>query len=405
MSGQVVLRVVWWVMVCVSAVGLVFAAISFREVQNPFLIFPIAAETVVGAVVARKRPENPMGWVFLGVGVLTGVLIMSAGLAEVALSTSGELPWWGLVSAWFASWLWYPLLYLLSTLTLLLYPSGLLSRRWRPVLWLSIVATACFTVVAALLPVIPVAFDPGGGVTHTVANPISPPFMSGTPSLEDSPAAGVLGTIFMGFLLAAVVSSILRVKRSTGVEREQMRWFGFSVALIILLILVEATASDLIPQVWLSLVEALVLSFFVVSCGIAILRYRLYDIDRIISRTTSYLVATGSLIAVYAVTVAAASELLRGRQPLAVAAATLLVAAAFRPLLRRVRRVVDRRFDREHYDAELAVGEFADRLRDEVDPDQVVADLVATAQPALQPSLIAVWIRAEEPVTTPGAAS
>jgi hypothetical protein len=393
MSRPVVLRVIWWVMVCVSAVGLVFAAISFREVQNPFLIFPIAAETVVGAVVARKRPENPMGWVFLGVGVLTGVLIMSAGLAEVALSTSGELPWWGLVSAWFGSWLWYPLLYLLSTLTLLLYPSGLLSRRWRPVLWLSTVSTACFTVVAALLPVIPVAFDPEGGVTRTVANPISPPFMSGTPSLEDSPAAGVLGTIFMGFLLAALVSSILRVKRSTGVEREQMRWFGFSIALIILLLLVETTASDLIPQVWLSLAEALVLSFFVVSCGVAILRYRLYDIDRIISRTTSYLVVTGSLIALYAVTVAAASELLRGKQPAAVAAATLLVAAAFRPLLRRVRRVVDRRFDREHFDAEQAVGGYADRLRAEVKTDVVIDDLISVVRQVVAPSRVTVWVR------------
>ena len=393
MTKNRVLRVVWWVMVCLSAVGLIFAAISFREVQNPFLIFPIAAETVVGAVIARKRPENPVGWVFLGIGVLTGVLIMSAGLTDVAMSTSDALPWWGLLSAWLASWLWYPLLYLLSTLTLLLYPSGLVSRRWLPVLWLSIVSTAGFALVAALLPAIPVAFDPEGGVTQTVANPISPPFMSGIPSLEDSPAAGVLGTIFMGFLLAAVVSSILRVKRSTGVEREQMRWFGFSVALIILLILVEATLSDLIPQVWLSLVEALVLSFFVVSCGVAILRYRLYDIDRIISRTTSYLVVTGSLIAAYAAIVGAASELLRGRQPLAVAAATLLVAAAFRPMLRRVRRVVDRRFDREHYDAERAVGQFADRLRLSSDEAVVRADLESVAQLAFRPAGVGVWLR------------
>ncbi len=140
--------------------------------------------------------------------------------------------------------------------------------------------------------------------------------------------------------------------------------------------------------------EALVLSFFVVSCGVAILRYRLYDIDRIISRTTSYLVVTGSLIAIYAVTVAAASELVSGKQPLAVAAATLLVAAAFRPLLRRVRRVVDRRFDREHYDAELAVGEFADRLRVSSEEAVVQADLESVVQLVFQPSGVGVWLRA-----------
>lgn len=393
MTKDRVVRVIWWVMVCVSAVGLVFAALSFREVENPFLIFPIAAETAVGAVVARKRPGNPMGWVFLGVGVLTGVLIMSAGLTEVALSTSGELPWWGLISAWFASWLWYPLLYLLSTLTLLLYPSGLLSRRWRPVLWLSIIATACFTVVAALLPVIPVAFDPEGGVTRTVANPISPPFMSGTPSLEDSPAAGVLGTIFMGFLLAAVVSSILRVKRSTGVEREQMRWFGFAIALIILLILIEATLSDLIPQVWLSLGEALVLSFFVVSCGIAILRYQLYDIDRIISRSTSYVLVTGLVVVVYLGVVAAASAVMPVSDTLPVAFATLMAAAVFRPALRWTQTRVDRRFDRSRFDAEQTVQSFANGLRAEVDPDWVSRDLLAVLDRTMQPSVSGVWLR------------
>ena len=380
MTKNRVLRVVWWAMVCLSVVGIMFAAVSFQKVQNPFLILPIAAETVVGAVVARKRPENPMGWVFLGVGALTAPLIVSAGLTDVAASQSGGLPWWGLLSAWVASWTWYPLLYLLTTLTLLLYPSGLLSRRWLPLLWLSLVSVAGFVVGAAMLPAIPIAFDSDGSITRSVANPISPDFMSGTATMEESPAGAVFGTLFLGCLLVAIASSILRVKRSAGIEREQMRWFAFSLAFVILLLLVETTLSDLFPQVWLSFGEALVLSFFVVSCGIAILRYHLYDIDRIISRTTSYLVVTGSLIAIYAVTVAAASELLRGRQPLAVAAATLLVAAAFRPLLRRVRRVVDRRFDREHYDAELAIGGFADRLRASSDEADVRADLGWSAE-------------------------
>jgi hypothetical protein len=249
------------------------------------------------------------------------------------------------------------------------------------------------TLVSALVPTLGIEFSEDGVATRSVSNPFSPPFMANVPSIEDSAFAGLVGLLFLGGLFASVLSSALRVKRSQGIEREQMRWFGFAVALIVLLVVFEATVGRFVPQGLISIAEALVLSFFVVSCGIAILRYRLYDIDRIISRTTSYLLVTGSLIVAYALIVAAASELLRGRQPLAVATATLLVAAAFRPLLRRVRRVVDRRFDREHYDAERAVGQFADRLRLSSDEAVVRADLESVAQLAFQPAALGVWLR------------
>jgi hypothetical protein len=394
MNAHVGLRVVWWVMVVTAAIGIVSAAFTFGEMQNPLLLFPVAAETVVGASVARQRPSNPMGWVFLGIGTLAGTLSLAVVTTSLATRVPGEVPWWGFLAAWVSAWAWYPLLFLLTTVTLLLFPSGLLSPRWRPVLWLSTLSAVGITLVAALVPTVGVEFSSGGEVIRSVPNPFSPPFMANVSSVEDSALAGFFGLLFLVGLLVSVVSSALRVKRSRGIEREQMRWFGFAVALIVLLVVFEATLGRFVSPSLTSIAEVLVLSFFVVSCGVAILRYRLYDIDRIISRTTSYLVVTGSLIAVYAVTVAAASELVSGRQPLAVAAATLLVAAVFRPLLRRVRRVVDRRFDREHYDAELAIGEFADRLRVSSDEGVVQADLESVVQLVFQPAGVGVWLRA-----------
>ena len=394
MKRDSALLVVWWVMVVTAAAGVISAAFTFGEMENPLLLLPVAAESVVGASVARQRPGNPMGWVFLGIGTLAGMLSLAVGITELAVRTPGHLPWWGFVAAWVSSWVWYPLLFLLTTVTLLLFPSGLLTSRWRPVLWLSTLSAVGITLVAALVPTVGVEFSSAGEATRSVSNPLSPPFMAQVPSIEDSAAADVFGLLFVAGLAASVLSSALRVRRSRGAEREQMRWFGFAVALIVLLVVFEATLGRFVSPVLTSIAEAFVLSFFVVSCGVAILRYRLYDIDRIISRTTSYLVVTGALIGGYAVTVAAASELVSGKQPLAVAAATLLVAAAFRPLLRRVRRVVDRRFDREHYDAELAIGEFADRLRVSSGEAVVQADLESVLQLVFQPSGVGVWLRA-----------
>ncbi len=394
MNRESAQRLIWWAMVVLAAVGLVAGGFIIGEVQNPLLWIPIAAETVVGASVARQRPESPMGWVFLGIGALAGFMSLAIGLTALGARVPGELPWWGLMAAWVASWAWYPLLFLLTTVTLLLFPSGLLSPRWRPVLWLSTLSVLILTLVAALVPTLPVEYSSDGDVTRSVENPLSPPFMANVPSVEDSAFADLAGLIFLAGLFASVLSSALRVKRSRGVEREQMRWFGFAVALLFLLVVFEATLGRFVPPSIVAVAEALVLSFFVVSCGIAILRYRLYDIDRIISRTTSYVIVTGFLVAVYVLTVAAASELLRGRQPLAVAAATLLVAAAFRPLLRRVRRVVDRRFDREHYDGELAVRRFADRLRVSSDESVVMDDLESVVRSVFHPAAVGVWMRA-----------
>lgn len=392
MKRSEVLRAVWWVMVVTAAVGVVSSVLAFREMQNPFLILPIAAEAVVGASVARQRPRNPMGWIFLGIGALAGMLSLAITITSLSTRVPDGLPWWGLAAAWISSWVWYPLVFLLTTLTLLLFPSGLLSTRWRPVLWLTTLSVVGMTMVAMLVPTIGVEFSSAGEVTRSVANPLSPPFMDAAASVEDSPAGGFFGMLFLAGFVASIISSALRVRRSQGVEREQMRWFGFAVALIALLVAIEATLGDTFPPVVVSLAEALVLSFFVVACGVAILRYRLYEIDRIISRSTSYALVTALVVVVYLGVVAAASAVMPVSNTLPVALATLVAAAVFRPVLRWTQTRVDRRFDRTRYDSENMVDAFSERLAREVDAGVVANELIEILNKTVQPSSVGLWV-------------
>jgi hypothetical protein len=260
------------------------------------------------------------------------------------------------------------------------------------VLWLSTLSVVGMTVTAMLVPTIGVEFSSTGEVTRSVANPLSPPIMAGVASIEDSRAGSFFGLLFLAGLVASMLSSALRVKRSQGVEREQMRWFGFAVVLIVLLVLIEATVGRSLPTVVVSLAEALVLSFFVVSCGVAILRYRLYDIDRIISRSTSYALVTAFVVVVYLGVVAAASTVVPVSDTLPVAVATLVAAAVFRPALRWIRATVDRRFDRARYDSANMVDAFSERLAREVDASVVTDELIEVLNKTVQPSSVGLWV-------------
>ena len=150
-----------------------------------------------------------MGWVFLGIGALSGLMCLAIGITALAARVPDQLPWWGFVAAWTSSWVWYPLLFLLTTVTLLLFPSGLLTSRWRPVLWLSTLSALGITLVAALVPTVGVEFSSAGEATRSVSNPLSPSFMAQVPSIEDSAAAGLFGLLFLGGLGASVLSSAL----------------------------------------------------------------------------------------------------------------------------------------------------------------------------------------------------
>jgi hypothetical protein len=387
-------RFLWWTLLASFVVGTGLRMASGLEANNQAVILPVLAYTVVGAVVASRRPENPIGWVFLGVGGLTGF----GSMAEVASSTGvgdSAPPWWAVAGAGVASWYWYPLLALMTTFTVLLYPSGLTSPRWRPVLWLAVASTAGVVVMSILQPTLCLG-DTSGDCTpeRTVANPWSPGFMAGAGDVEDSAVFALVGLVFLLCGLAAVVSAFVRSRRAVGIERQQMRWFAFAVALLPAELVLEALFPSFSDSRLGDVAFAVLVTLVPVSCGIAILRYRLYEIDRIISRTTSYAVVTGVVVVVYVVVVATVSQVLPAASDgLAVAAATLAAAAAFRPLLSRVRSAVDRRFNRSRYDALRVVGSFGDRLQEEITTEAVATELMTTVDVALAPGVAGLWLR------------
>ena len=277
-----------------------------------------------------------------------------------------------------------PYLLLCTTFTILLYPEGLPSRRWRPVLWAAVLATFAMVGGAAVSPLL---LDTGSG---QLPNPLNP---DGAGVWTDR-LFGVGGAVIAACTFAGLISAAFRTWRSTGVQRAQMRWYASAVTLVVLVYVALLAVPDLEGSLLGGLALFAALTYVPVSCGVAIMRYRLYEIDRIISRTLSYALVTGVLLAVYAAVVTSVTQLLPGTSSsFSVAAATLVAATMFRPLLTRVQRLVDHRFNRSSYDAHQTVESFASRLRDEVSTEQVTADLVAALEDTLQPAKHYVWLR------------
>lgn len=366
-----------------------------------WLLLPIAVYTLVGAVITARRPTNPIGWVFLGVGGVTGLGSLSEVISAAAIEMQ-QVPWWAPALAFVGSWWFFPLIFLMTTFTALLYPSGLPSHRWRPVLWLAWGSLVGMILVSGLRPVFCLGSNAQGicPQARSVDNPWSPAFMANVVDVESTLLFSALGLIGLLCGLAGGVSAVLRTRRAVGVERLQMRWFAFAVCVMVSVFVLSAVPSPLQEdEVLGTILFVLSLTLIPLSCGIAILRYHLYDIDRIISRTTSYAVVTAVLLAVYVVVVASLTGLVPASGPTgeadswAVAIATLVAAAIFRPVLKWTRRVVDRRFNREQYDAGLVVEAFAHEMRDDVEPEHIRGSLLGAVNRAVQPSGVALWLR------------
>jgi hypothetical protein len=372
-----------------SGLGVALQLLGGRtaDLQALFFVLAFSAYATVGAVVASRRPRNPIGWVFLGVGVLTAIGSLGESYSEATFSRPGPLSPAALLAAWTQIWYWYPLLATSTFLPLLLFPSGLPSRRWRPVLWLFVVSATSVTVLSALSSTLEAA-------GRTVPNPIG---ISGATAsdIEDSFLFSVFGILLTALMAAAVVSLVLRFRRSRGAERQQLKWFVYSAVLVG----VSLVASITIPAYERSAASGLVLGFAIwlipISCGIAIMKYRLYDIDRIINRTLVYGVLTLLLAGVYVGVVVGVGTLV-GQSTLLVAASTLLVAALFRPARRRVQELIDRRFYRGKYDAARTLEAFSARLREEVDIDSLTRDLVGVVRDTMRPSHTSLWLRSSE---------
>jgi hypothetical protein len=359
------------------------------------------AETVIGVVIfafafpilgwliVRRQPANRLGWVYLAIGFFESLNVFSRAYSSWAYtSAGGNLPLAAELS-WVGIWAWVPAFTLFSTLAILLFPDGHLpSRRWWPALAL--------TVVAFVLLFVPMAIAtwPYRGMQLWLANAenLPPPPVPAVQFAFASQAVGQL--VLLAAMVGSVAGLVARWRRARGIERLQLKWFAFG-AVIDLAILTVWFTNVLGPVAAVFSAIALGLSL-PVAIAIAMTRHRLYDIDRLVSRTVSWAAVTGLLAAVFAGAVLGLQQLLdrlTGAGTLAVAGSTLLVFVLFDPLRRRVQRLVDRRFDRSRYDAERTVAGLTARLRDETDLQRVGGEIESTVRQALSPAHVAVWTR------------
>jgi hypothetical protein len=366
-------------LVVLSTVNGTFRPDAFTDSVPLLLAF--ASFVVVGALIVRHRPGNAVGWMFAAIALLA---VLGALGEEYAIFASARHLPGPVLAAWFASWAWYPTLALTLVFTPLLFPTGrLLSPRWRLVAWPAAAVMAAITGLAALQQTIELA--PG----RMVANPFG---LAGVENPEDSRLGAVLFPLLGPLVLAAFASLVVRFRRSRGDERQQLKWITFAAALLPL-----TFAGDLLPDTAGNLLFAVVVSFLPVAAGVAILRYRLYEIDRLINRTLVYGLLSALLAGIYAALVLVGGELSGGvaddPPSWAVAGATLAVAALFQPARRRIQQVVDRRFDRRRYDAARTVDAFSGRLREELDLDALAAELLAVVERTVQPTAASLWLR------------
>jgi hypothetical protein len=382
-EATIAMHVVGWVMLTVNGSNATEGVGGALVFDIPLLVFPLT-----GILVARRQPRNAVGWVLLGVGLASGIGSVLDGYATYGLVTNpGSLPGAAAVAAISAP-MWDPVVVPIATLLLLLFPDGRPpSRRWRPVLWLTL-----FAMVAVFLAI---ACSPGAvsDSVPDVSNPLAVPAIASTLPF-------VLPLIPLCMILSAA-SLVIRFRRSRGVERLQLKWLATAAAIAVgmyaladVFSLVHWNGGD---PVWLTILQNASLVAFLlipISIGVAMLRYRLYDIDRIISRTIAYSILTALLVGVYALVVVGVGTVTgRSDNPVLIAGATLAVAALFRPARRRIQGVIDRRLYRRRYDAEQVLGSFSSRLRDELDLDALSSELLAAVSQTVQPAQIGVWIR------------
>ena len=394
----------WTLSVALVPAGLAFGVLalsaSLPPGREPILSQIVVVDVVllaygtVGALIASRRPENAIGWIFCVVGLALAVASAASGYADYVLYGQGDALPVPELAAWFNVWLYILLLFVAPCLLFLLFPDGRPpSRRWRPVVWLVAAAGAgtFFTL----------AFSPGELDEYAYPGLENPLGIGGEVgeilTAIEGPGNGILPIA----VLASISSTIIRFWRARGRERLQLKWVMYAAAVTATSFLVSFMLPEPVPQALQDAVFLLGVAAFAaipVAVGIAILRHRLYDIDLIINRTLVYGALTASLAAVYVGSVVSLQFIFRtltGQESqLAVVASTLAIAAMFGPLRRRVQGFIDRRFYRRKYDAAMTLEAFSARLREQTDLDALSGDLTAVVRETMQPEYVSLLLRA-----------
>ncbi|HEV2919628.1 MAG TPA: hypothetical protein VG673_10345 [Actinomycetota bacterium] len=398
MTARSAARLAW--SLCAASVAGIGGLLVLKVLNGPAdlrsapLVTAPLAFSVVGALVAARQHRNPVGWQLLAVGVLLTTNLLGESYARYALVTApGSLPG-GLYGPWLG-WTYAPIVAILAIFLPLYFPTGrLLSPRWRPVLW-SGIGFLVFAVAGNALmpgpqpPLLGLAPVPNPVVYLPEAKPLFQLFRN---------LAAVCA--FPG-IAGAIAALVVRFRRSRGIERQQLKWFTYAAALAPL----PALVYELAPSLF-GLLQTLVFPLVPISVGIAILRYRLYEIDRIINRSLVY----GLLTVVLGLCYAAGSLVFvlvagTGADPPSwlVAGATLAAAAIFRPARRRIQAAVNRRFNRRRYNAAQTIQAFSTRLRDQIDLDTLASELLAVIDQTMEPTRSSLWLRPPPP-GSPGTA-
>src|SRR5215218_5421137 len=368
------------------------AQLTYESEADPFSVIvslvTLLTFSVVGAIIASRQPRNAIGWIFCSIGLVVSLNSLTGGYAEYRLaggSTSGNLT---ATAAWVSSWTWILLVYVPTSFLLLLFPDGRPpSPRWRPVAWCAAFGIIGFVAGLALQP----------GPLEDYPQIVNP-YGVDSPIVTWGVAGALLGAASM---VASAVSLIVRMRRAGSEQRQQIKWLAYGGA-----VAVGTVFAGGVISIWNTNVSIAVIGFGLlglpVFTGIAIVKHRLYDIDVIINRTLVYGSLTGALALVYFGGVTVTQALFRnitGQEQLpqlVVVVSTLLIAALFTPLRRRIQSFIDRRFYRAKYDARKVLEAFSVRLRDETDLEALNEDLVEVVRETMQPAHVSLWLRPDE---------
>jgi uncharacterized membrane protein YhdT len=365
-----------------------------------FLAFP-----VIGALIASRRPQNPIGWICLADGLLWMILAVTDGYSVYGVTKPGSVPFPVAVGTLSNQWLWVPTVGLLGIYLILLFPDGKLpSKRWRPLAWFSGVMIVVLSIAEGLAPG---PLENQGGVR----NPFG---LEALPWLED--VANIVLPLLPICILASAVSMVLRFRRSRGEVRQQIKWFTFVASFAGLLYFIAMISQAVVvlgsddglaqTPLWFELIFSLAGVGFAgvpVAIGFAVLKYRLYDIDVVINLTLVYGSLTAMLALVYFGGVTATQTIYRAltgqeqQHQLAIVISTLVIAALFTPLRRRIQGFIDRRFYRKKYDARKTLEAFSARLREETDLETLNNDLAGVIRETMQPAHVSLWLRPDRP--------